>query len=364
MATPGKEDKEKEGEEKLITVNLREAKNIIKTSMRTKTPCLLLGTPGIGKSEIVEQVAKKEGGGFLCFEASSLDPTDIRGVLVPAENNKSCFTKSPLLPDVERHGKEGILLIDELPSGLPSVQVALHPLFHPRERRLGGDKLPDGWIPMATGNYVSDNAGARNILSALSDRICILNIVEDYAIWKNDYAIPNKIHPMVIAFLHFRPNLLSTFSKRNKNSKEKTFATPRSHAAVSAVLYEADKNKLSQEELLAMLTGLVGAGIATEYIAYMKLCDKLTDPREILVKGNYVKHKDPSVLYALCTAIASHLDKVEIPINKAIDRMLEYSLQIEAEFGGLLIRDAYILHYAKMKQATLWPTVANRYMTT
>lgn len=346
----------------MITVNTREAKNIVRMATKTRMPCLLLGSPGIGKTEIVKQVAEEENEGFLTFEAPSLDPTDVRGVLIPTSDNKSCFTRSAILPEVEKHGEKGVLLIDELSSGLPSVQVALHPLFHQNERRLGSDKLPDNWVPIATGNYASDDAGARNLLSALSDRVCVMNIKEDYKIWKEDYAIPKNIHPVVIGFLNYRTDLFSTFDRRNRGVKGKAFATPRSHTAVSIVLHHADKCKFSQPELLAIIAGWVGDGVAIEYVAHQQLYQELPNPDDVFKGKNVVIDKNkPSILYSFCAAIVSRLNTTEISIKKAIDRMLEYSLTIEAEFGGMMIRDAYVLHRNNILKSKHWPEVSKRY---
>lgn len=347
----------------MITVNTREAKNIIRMATKTRMPCFLLGSPGIGKTEIVKQVAEEESEGFLTFEAPSLDPTDVRGVLIPTSDNKSHFTQSPILPEIEKHGEKGVLLIDELPSGLPSVQVALHPLFHQSERRLGTDRLPDNWVPIATGNYASDDAGARNLLSALSDRVCVLNIKEDFKVWKKDYAIPRNIHPIVIGFLNYRTDLFSTFDKKNKGIKGKAFATPRSHTAASIVLHHADKFNLSQSELLAVLAGWVGDGVATEYIAYRQLYQELPNPDDVFKGKDVVIDKNkPSELYAFCAAIVSRLNTTEIPIKKAIDRMLEYSLKIEqVEFGGMMVRDAYVLHRDNILKSKHWTEVSKRF---
>lgn len=344
----------------MFEVNLKEAKEIAKMAIENKQSSIFMGTPGIGKTEILEQIANDIGFGFLCFEASSLDPTDVRGVLIP-HNGSSYFTKSALLPDVKKHGERGILLVDELPSGLPAVQVSLHPLFHPKERRLGSDKIPDGWIPMATGNYAQDGAGAYSLLTALSDRVCIINVIEDYQVWKEDYAFPNNIHPITIGFLNFRPDLFSTFAKRNKSEKGKTFASPRTHTAVSKVLYYADKANMPDKILHAALAGYVGDGVSAEYMAFRKTYKELPDPKDIVEKNKNIIPEEPSILYALCSAIIAYIKEAQMPVQKAVDRILEYSTKIDTEFGGLLIRDAYITYRNNILKSKHWVTVAQRY---
>lgn len=351
-----------------IETDLRGAKKIIRASVELGQPAILMGSPGIGKTEVIEQVAKELGIGFRCFEASSLDPMDVRGVLIP-DGEATYFTKSPLLPDVKKHGERGILLIDELPSGLPATQVALHSLFHPKERRLGEFVLPDGWIPMATGNYASDGAGATQLLSAIGDRVNILNVKEDFDVWKEDYALPNNVHPIVLGFLNWKETAFCTFNDRTKGGKGKSFVTPRTHTLISNVFHYAETkdSNLGDEELLTMLAGYAGDGIATEYIGFRKTYMDLPDPNAIY-RGEDIlpDREDPSITFALCSALAAKMNKVteaplKMPKSKAIKRMLNYCQLLDAEFGGLLIKDLYVTHRDDMLKCPEFEKVAERY---
>jgi len=346
----------------MITVNLRELAEIIRMAIINKQSVIALGSPGVGKTEIMGAIALERGISILIHDAPGLDPTDVRGVLIPDKSGKSHFTKSALLPDPAKHGEDGILLIDEITSAMPSVQVAFHPLFHPQERRLGNDRLADGWIPMATGNYATDGAGAMGLLSALSDRANIINVVSDWKIWKEDYAIPKGLHPITIGLINFRNDLLNTFDKRAKGEKGKQFASERSHTQVSKILYYAETHEISASALYAGVSGYVGEGVASEYMAFRKLYLDLPNPIDILVKGKNIIPDEPSVLYALCSSIVHHIGSVDMPIQKAIDRMLEYSLKIDAEFGMLLVRDAYVKYRANIIRSPHWQVVGERYL--
>lgn len=347
----------------MLTVTLRGAKAIIFMAVAKRKSVLLMGTPGIGKTEICEQVGKEMNIGFLCFEAPSLDPTDVRGVLMP-NGKASFFTRSALLPDREIHGDKGILLIDELTSGMPAVQVSLHPLFHPRERRLGNDKLPDGWIPMATGNYASDGAGAQSLLTALSDRVCIVNVVEDYTVWKQDYAIPREIHPLVTGFLDFRTDLFSTFAKRKKGENGKTFGSPRTHTSVSDVFYyDEEVGQWDESELQACIAGYVGEGISSEYMAFKQIYGKLMAEKIVdkILQGEDILFTEPSMIYAICSAIRHRVKIVQMPLADAIDRALLYSTKLDAEFGALLIRDLFVQYQATIIKSKHWVKISQRY---
>lgn len=341
-----------------MEITLRESKNISKVLFSKKKPAIVMGTPGIGKTDILKQVAAELNVGFLCFEASSLDPTDVRGVLIP-KGEASVYTRSALLPVPEKHGKGGMLLIDELPSGLPAVQVALHPLFHPKERRLGSDSLPEGWVPMATGNYASDGAGAYNLLTALTDRVCVLNVKEDLGIWKEDFALPHKIHPIVLGFLNFRPDLFSTFEKRVKGGNGKSFASPRTWKEASDLLY----TDLDGVALHGSLSGYLGDGVSSEVMAFRKTVSDLPDVDAIYAGRINTVPEEPSVLYALCGAMVGklmcHPDGLRLSV--AIERFLEYSLKLPAEFAVLMVKDALSLHRKEIVQGKGWKAFANKY---
>lgn len=325
----------------MLTANLRQAREVILMAIQNNQSVMLLGDPGIGKTQMFSQIAERIEFACSIFEGPSLDPTDVRGVLIPV-NGKSYFTKSPLLPIVEEDGEKGILVIDELSSALPSVQVSMHPLF--LERRLGTHKLPAGWMPMATGNYASNGAGAYNLLTALSDRVCIINVVPDVDVWKQDFAIPNGVHTMVLGYINFKPANLSTFAQRNKNQQGKQFGTPRTHWEVSKVLHYHDKHPLSDNALYIAIAGWVGEGLASEYMAFRESYMKLPDPKDIYA-GKDIIPTEPSVLWSLCSAIVLYLNGLNgSSLKKAIGRFLEYIQKLPDEFGILSLKDAFVTH--------------------
>lgn len=222
-----------------MQLNIAEAKRLLRLAIKAGRSALLIGSPGIGKTSCIRQLAQELGYSFTIFEASSLDPTDIRGVIVPV-NGHSRFTKSPLMPDPAKDGEKGILLIDEIASTTALTQVALNALF--LERRLGEHRIPDGWIPMATANYVSDDAGASRILSTMEDRVLLLNIYPCHVTWLREFAIPRKLHPAVVSFISFSPQNFNTFASRKqfKIQEGRTFTTGRSWETLSDLLYKAE----------------------------------------------------------------------------------------------------------------------------
>ncbi len=342
----------------MLNVNLRIAKEAVMKLVPLGRPIVAMGSPGIGKTEIMKQAAKALFMGCKVTEASSLDPTDTRGIPYVTDG-ESKYGRPSILPDVKKDGEKGLLVIDELASCLPAVQVSLYPLF--LERRLGDYPLPKGWVPMGTGNYTSDGAIAYSLSSALTDRVFILNITPDFQVWKEDFAFANGINADIISFLNWRPELFYTFDKRDKTAKGKAFASPRSYELASNAL----KTNLGDDILMAVLAGCLGEGVAVEFVAFRKVSQGLPDIKKIYMgKHNAVPDNDkPDVLYALTGALVGFLSRLpeELPKAMAVERFFEYSMKLPAEFTVLGVKDALSLHKQDIVKSKNWGTFSKKY---
>lgn len=342
----------------MITLSLRGAKKAIAAMLRKERPVVLMGSPGIGKTEIFKQAAIEAGIKCKIFEASSLDPTDTRGLLYIV-GDQAKYSRPAILPEKE-DGEKGILVIDELASCLPATQVSLYPLF--RERRLGDFHLNDGWLPMGTGNYTTDGAVAYNLSTALSDRVIMINVEPSFQVWKEDFALPKKLDPTIIGFLNFRSDLFYTFDKREKNAKGKSFASPRSYEMASDVLQAG----LDDHTLLAVLAGTLGDGVATELMAFRQVYSDLPDINAIY-QGKYGEIPvEPSILYALSGALTGYLNNLpkKMSLGDATARLLDYTQKLPAEFAVLTIKDGMQIspnHKKSFIQAKNWVEWGQKY---
>src|ERR1700735_5889368 len=106
--------------------------------------CLLhiWGACGVGKSQIVAQVACDLGWQFLDIRAVQLDPVYLRGLPRISEDQTE-WVPPKFLPIT---GK-GILFLDELTSAPQMTQAGCYQLA--LDRKLGVYVLPDGWVIIA-----------------------------------------------------------------------------------------------------------------------------------------------------------------------------------------------------------------------
>lgn len=295
-------------------------KKSLRVAIKTKQPCFLWGAPGIGKSNVVKQVADEQELQLTDVRAVLLDPVDLRGLPHVNGDNRAHWCTPEFLP---REGK-GILFLDELNAAPQLVQAACYQLV--LDRKLGEYTLPDGWVVVAAGNRETDKAVTSRMPSALANRFVHLNFEVDLGDW-TQWALNNGIKTEIIAFLRFRPGLLHNF---NPSNGEKAFPSPRSWEFVSNLLSANPEPEIEYE----LISGTVGEGAAAELLGFLKIFRNLPNPDVVLMSPeNAPVPEDPATLYAICGALARKAS------DNTIDRLCIYANRLPAEFSVLMIRD-------------------------
>lgn len=291
-----------------------------------KRPLLVESSPGIGKTQIAAQAAKEMGIGFLAIHAPLLQPEDYGFPVISSDKSTVNFVVSRDKFPIESASElpeNGIFLIDELSQADNSAQKILANLI--QERDIHGQKLKPGWLVIATGNRLTDRAGANRLLSHLKNRLTTIELdasIDDWSQW----AIENNVKSEVIAFLRFRPELLNAFDPQNDIN-----ATPRSWVeGVSAALGAIDPTQEMED-----FKGDVGEGAAAEFCGFLKVYRKLPSPDSIMLNPAKAEiPNDPATLYALCGALAHKTG------TDNFGRIMTYVGRMAPEFTVLYIRDA------------------------
>lgn len=289
-----------------------------------KRSVLIEGSPGVGKTQVCEQVAKELGIGYMCIHAPLLQPEDYGFPVVNKDRTDVDFIvsthKFPLqgsdIPET------GIFNIDEIPQADASGQKILANLVQARE--IHGHKIKPGWMIVGTGNRVTDRAGASRILSHLGNRVCRLAFDASLDDWC-DWAHMNKVNPEIISFIRWRPELLNKFDPQMDINP-----TPRAWAeGVNTSL-----GVVAPNQELPVFTGDVGEGPAAELCAFLKIYRNLPNIEDILEKPLKTKIPDgPAVMYALCGALGAKITPA------TFDASMQYVRRLPGEFVVLFIRD-------------------------
>ena len=266
--------------------------------IKKQRPVMLWGPPGIGKSEIVEQIGKQLGRNVIDLRLLLLEPTDLRGI--PYYNSKT--NKMDWAPPVDLPANDNdtsILFLDEINAAPQSVQAAAYQLI--LNRRIGTYKLPDGVSIVAAGNRESDRGVTYRMPSPLANRMLHIEMAVNFEDWQ-DWATKNDIHPDVVGYLTFAKNDLYDFDPR---SSSRAFATPRSWSFVSDMLVD---NDLQGSQLTDIITGAVGEGLAVKFNAHREVAGKLPNPTDILTgKVKNLDTKEVSAMYSLITSLCYEL---------------------------------------------------------
>jgi hypothetical protein len=286
----------------------------------------LQGPPGMGKTAVVGQAAQQASKELRTFALPTCESVDLRGL--PTVVNGATLWASPL----PRTG-QGVLLLDELSSAAPDVQVAAHHLVHAEP---GSDmSLPPGWHLVLTGNRASDKTHYRAVSAPLRNRLVTINCEPDVKQWA-DWAMSNNISPTVVGFLRWRPELLIA----KEIPGEGAFPSPRSWEATSNILGLEMNAPIERE----MIHGTIGEGATTEFAAYLRTARELPTIESILAAPTKAAvPKSPAQLYALATTLAQYTREHKKSAMRFVSRM-------PAEFALLYITDIRRGNYYNIRE--------------
>lgn len=237
-------------------------------------PLFVWGPPGVGKSEIIAQVAKNRGMQLRDVRLNLCDPTDIKGFPVPnVESGTMEWLPADFFPPmhidktvgkgktakIERvpNDTTGILFLDELNQAPAMVQAAAYQLL--LTRCVGNYVLPEKWAMVAAGNRETDRSNVQRMPAALALRLIHVDLETSPDDWC-DWAIHNSVPIELITFIRFRPDLLHAF-----DAAQRVSPNPRSWGFCAQLLNRG----LALDVEFEMMKGCVGEGAAGEFRAYM-----------------------------------------------------------------------------------------------
>lgn len=298
------------------------------------TPVMLWGPPGVGKSQMVAQVAQRHKVPVIDIRLSQMEPSDLRGIPFRVDERVE-WAVPAMLPDAKRHGKEGFLFLDEITSAPPTVSAAAYQLI--LDRRLGNYRVPDGWVIIAAGNRQGDRGVTYAMPAPLANRFSHYTVdthLDDWVAWAYD----NGIDDRVIAFVRFRPELLFDFDPAQNPV---AFPSPRSweyaHRAVK-------KFEHQPQLLLESLQACVGQAAGIELHAFIQNLDQMPDLEAILRGEKVAVPKEVDLQYAVASALVGHAIRARNLENasEVQGHILDYAIKFpQREMGVMLVSDMH-----------------------
>ena len=276
-------------------MNIKQAKEHIRNSVRLylkrdeygeyripvvrQRPIFLLGSPGIGKTAIMEQIAQELGIALVSYSMTHHTRQSALGLpFITHKNYKglefdiSEYTMSEIIASIyevmEQSGiEEGILFLDEI--NCVSETLAPSMLQFLQYKVFGRHKVPDGGLSVTAGNPTEYNKSVREFDVVTMDRMKLVEVEADYATWK-EYALRQGIHNAVTTYLDMKKN---DFYRVETTVGGKSYVTARGWEDLSATMLLCEEEGLAVDETL-VAQYLHNDRIVKEFTAYYELYNK------------------------------------------------------------------------------------------
>ena len=276
-------------------MNIKQAKEQIRNTLRAylsrdalgnyripavrQRPVLLMGPPGIGKTQIMEQIAAEENVGLVSYTITHHTRQSAIGlpfiekrVYGGEERTVTEYTMSEILGSVyaltEKTGiTEGILFLDEI--NCVSETLAPMMLQFLQCKTFGNQKLPEGWLIVAAGNPPEYNRSVRDFDVVTLDRVKRITVEEDFPVWK-EYALRKGLHGAVISYLDLKKE---NFYRIENSPEGMQFATARGWEDLSEILYAYEALGIAPDTELAVQY-IQMPSVARDFTNYYNLYNK------------------------------------------------------------------------------------------
>ena len=222
-------------------------------------PVLLIGPPGVGKTQIMEQISRECRIGLVAYTITHHTRQSAVG-----------------LPFIDRKmfgGREYAVTEYTMSEIVASIYNKIE---DSGLKTFGSHRIPEGWIIAAAGNPPEYNKSVREFDVVTLDRIKRIDVEPDLGVWK-EYAYKENIHPAIISYLGIKGQY---FCHIETTVDGKMFATPRGWEDLSQLIlvYEklgkkADRNVISQY--------IQHPRIAKDFANYLELYYKYQDEYQV-----------------------------------------------------------------------------------
>jgi hypothetical protein len=309
-----------------------EAKIALTHLTEQKRPAFVWGAPGIGKSELMAQIASDTKRELRDVRMSMMDTVDVRGFPVPdMQAQVMRWLTADFLPPMKISGKpnktKGILFLDEMNSAVAAVQATGYQLI--LNRRVGEYVLPEGWAVHAAGNRTSDRSIVHQQPAALANRFVHIDLNVDIDDWM-EWAAANGVSEVTRGFIKFRPGLLHDFDAA---SNPRAFPSPRSWRFVDNIFRQGLPSAVERE----LIKGTVGEGATAEYLQFATVYRDLPTVEEIMLNPDSAPVPDdsnPAAQYAVCTMLDTKANAGNM------GRIHTYVARMRTEFQVFFMRSA------------------------
>ena len=346
----------------------KDANGRYRIDRRRARPVCLMGPAGIGKTEVVRQVAEEQGLAFLSYSVTHhtrqsaiglprLSECEVDGRTVPITE----YTMSEIIAEVyrvmrESGKKEGILFLDEFNCASETLRPIMLQLL--QSKTFGPHAIPDGWMLVLAGNPSEYNVSARALDAVTADRLRMLWLQPDYNAWRA-YMVSRGVHPVVLSYLDDHRRQFYVFEKGKDGE---ALVTARGWEDLSVMLRMMEEFGYPVD-LPFVAQYIQSAQVAREFISYYHqystiiasgladavFTNSLTEKQEKKLSEMSFPQK-----WALTAVVLTRLEQICADAKKgkadaAIRNVLHFDGAPQQEFllGGITNTDAIALYIAE-----------------
>lgn len=309
-------------------------------------------SPGMGKSSIMYQIAKKHNLFVIDHRLSTSVPEDLSGLPkfktkpiideqgnIIGEYDVATFVAFDMFP-VEGtplpKGYDGwLIFLDEFNSAKKEVQAAAYKLI--LDKAVGLQKLHSRVAIACAGNLTTDRAIVNPLSTAMQSRVITLEMKIDFREWFEDVALANEYDPRIQAFLNMNQDNLMDF---RPDHNENTFCCPRTWEFMN------DFCKGGQEvsdEYAPLYAGTITSGVATQFIKFTEVAGSIPSVAQIISDPEKTRIPDqPEGKYFVTISLLSQLTE------ENIDKIVIYINQMNSDFRVIFFR-GIIARYPQLR---------------
>lgn len=295
---------------------------------------MIWGSPAIGKSSLVHQIATEFRLQVIDMRLSQCEPTDLLGFpQIDKESGRAFYAPMdtfPLVGDPLPEGKQGwLLFLDELSSANRSVQAAAYKLI--LDRMVGQHRLHPKVVIVGAGNQAEDGAIVEDMSTALGSRMIHFTAVLNQKNWL-EWAMQKGIDHRVISYINYRPDSLYMFDPA---SFDKTYPAPRTWEMVHDLITANDR--VLDRSIEPAIAGAITPGVAAEFLIFNDIYKDLVTVEEILRGPEQARVPfEPMALFALTGTLSHHMNPDNAP------SLFTYLKRLPIEFQVITLRQALV----------------------
>ena len=290
-------------------------------------------SPGMGKSSIMRNVAKKLELELIDHRLSTSSPEDLSGLPRFDENGRAYFAPFrdlfPLQGDILPPGKKGwMIFLDEFNSASRSVQAASYKLI--LDKMTGQYPLNERVVLTTAGNLSTDRAITNPISTAMQSRVIHIEMEINFEEWLYDVALAENYDSRIIAYLSQYNSKLMDF---RPDHQEKTFCCPRTWEFVNRLI----KDRPVTNESAPLLAGTITSGTAVDFVQFTRVFHNMVNINDIRADPQNCRvPQDPSTQWAV---IAHMMEKVN---EENFDDLSTYANRFSLAFAILFFRSVLV----------------------